>query len=152
MRRILFIAAALLVLLLSIRFLLLSTMPDVSPSPAAEAAYASNPLPACPETPNCVRTTRVYPLTPDYLFAQAHQAVQAMEPDSTSALPGAYRLHAVFPIFIFKDDFDLAVTPTEQGAALHLRSASRMGQGDWGANARRVARFFEALDAPVNQP
>lgn len=152
MRRLLFVAAALLVLLLSIRFVMLSTMPDVSPSPAAEAAYASNPLPACPETPNCIRTTQVYPLTPDHLFARARQAVQTMEPDSVSALPGAYRLHAVFPIFVFRDDFDLAVTPTDQGAALHLRSASRIGQGDWGANARRTARFLDALDVPAKRP
>ena len=52
-------------------------------------------------------------------------------------------LHATFqtPIFRFKDDFELRFT----GEAVQVRSASRVGYSDLGANRKRVLEFQNKL-------
>ncbi|MEH6550181.1 MAG: DUF1499 domain-containing protein [Pseudomonadales bacterium] len=45
--------------------------------------------------------------------------------------------------FGFKDDIVIRVLPDEQGSLVDLRSISRVGKGDMGANAARVATFSE---------
>ncbi|NNL99673.1 MAG: DUF1499 domain-containing protein [Gammaproteobacteria bacterium] len=47
----------------------------------------------------------------------------------------------------FKDDVIVRVTPGETGSRVDVRSASRVGKGDLGANAARVRRFAAALQA-----
>ncbi|MBI2423372.1 MAG: DUF1499 domain-containing protein [Candidatus Hydrogenedentes bacterium] len=49
-------------------------------------------------------------------------------------------------VFRWKDDFILRVRPAEPGKCIvDMRSKSRDGKGDLGANARRIENFFEAL-------
>ncbi len=60
--------------------------------------------------------------------------------------PETRRIDAVFTVFLFKDDVALAIEPHEEGAALHIRSASRVGYRDFGVNRRRVKRFFAELE------
>lgn len=48
-------------------------------------------------------------------------------------------------VFRFIDDFVIEVRPAEAGSALHMRSKSRDGQGDFGVNAARIAAFFAAV-------
>ena len=106
-----------------------------------------NPLPPCPGMPNCVRETRHFRTDPDTLFARARAALEALHPEQVEAVQAGRQLDAVFRVLLFRDDFALAVTAEESGAALHVRSASRIGRHDLGVNRRRVARFFRALDA-----
>ncbi len=48
--------------------------------------------------------------------------------------------------FGFKDDVVVRVTPGEDtGAVVDVRSVSRVGQGDIGANAARIMKFLEAF-------
>ena len=47
----------------------------------------------------------------------------------------------------FKDDVIVRVTPGESASRVDMRSASRVGKGDLGANAARVRRFIAALKA-----
>lgn len=50
----------------------------------------------------------------------------------------------------FKDDFVVRLTPrAEGGARVDVRSKSRVGGSDLGANAARVRKFLSALDAAV---
>jgi uncharacterized protein (DUF1499 family) len=49
--------------------------------------------------------------------------------------------------FGFKDDVVVRVTPVAEGARVDVRSASRVGQSDLGANARRIRAFLAALAA-----
>lgn len=50
-------------------------------------------------------------------------------------------------IFHFKDDFIVRVTPVEGGGSvIDMRSKSRDGKGDLGANAQRIQDFFTKLD------
>lgn len=51
------------------------------------------------------------------------------------------------PLLGFRDDVTVRLEPTEIGVLLHGRSASRVGKGDFGANARHLLQLFEALGA-----
>jgi uncharacterized protein (DUF1499 family) len=54
-------------------------------------------------------------------------------------------------IFRFVDDIAVRVRPLPTGARVDMRSKSRVGQGDMGANAARIRRLRDALGiAPVS--
>jgi len=114
-----------------------------NPPPAQmNAALPENPLAACPETPNCVRETHLYPDDAATLYARARTALEAAGAAEVEAFPEEYRLHAVFRVLFFKDDVDLLVTAQTAGSALHIRSASRVGRSDLGVNRRRVRKIL----------
>lgn len=48
-------------------------------------------------------------------------------------------------IFRFIDDIAVRVRPAEKGAVIDVRSRSRHGRGDLGANARRIRAFAAAI-------
>ncbi len=48
-------------------------------------------------------------------------------------------------LFGFVDDVVIRVRATEDGSRIDVRSVSRIGQGDLGANANRIRRFITAL-------
>ena len=108
-----------------------------------------NPLPPCPATPNCVRTSRLFASSPEPLFSLACSTLEAIGASDVSADVTTRRAEAVFTVVFFKDDVTLLVEPYEEGAVLHIRSASRVGNHDLGVNRRRVRRFFKALGAPT---
>jgi uncharacterized protein (DUF1499 family) len=53
------------------------------------------------------------------------------------------RANATSALFRFVDDVDFLVDP--DGSVLHMRSASRVGEGDMGVNRRRYELFRAAL-------
>ena len=66
----------------------------------------------------------------------------------TESAPAAGRLEAYAEsrIFHFIDDIVIRVRPAPgDGSILDLRSNSRVGQGDVGANAARIRAFRDAL-------
>jgi uncharacterized protein (DUF1499 family) len=48
-------------------------------------------------------------------------------------------------LFRFHDDFVVRVRPDGEGTRVDMRSKSRVGKGDLGANAKRIELFLEAL-------
>ncbi len=48
--------------------------------------------------------------------------------------------------FGFKDDVVIFVTATTGGSRVDIRSASRVGVGDFGVNAKRITSFFTAFN------
>lgn len=50
-------------------------------------------------------------------------------------------------IFQFTDDFVIRVLPMDGTSQVDMRSRSRVGQADFGVNARRIRSFFAALGA-----
>ena len=50
------------------------------------------------------------------------------------------------PGFGFVDDIVIRVRPGADGTAIDLRSVSRLGRGDLGANANRIRAFIEAFE------
>lgn len=125
--------------------LVMACSPGSPPSTGIDQAVPENPLPPCPGSPNCVRETHLFDAPPEALFARAKAALERLDPTSVSAHPETRRIEAVFTVFFFKDDVALVVTPHSTGAALHIRSASRVGKHDLGVNQRRVNRFLKAL-------
>jgi hypothetical protein len=64
-------------------------------------------------------------------------------------------LHAVVSsrLWRFKDDVRIIVRPAGEGASmLSVRSASRVGKGDLGANTRHVLDLLAAVDAELKGP
>jgi uncharacterized protein (DUF1499 family) len=52
-------------------------------------------------------------------------------------------------LFHFRDDFVVRVRPDGEGARVDMRSKSRVGKGDLGANAQRIEQFLQALASRV---
>lgn len=61
--------------------------------------------------------------------------------------PTRFQAVATSLVFAFRDDIALRILPDPVGARLDIRSASRFGAHDLGANANRIRSFFEDLDA-----
>ena len=53
---------------------------------------------------------------------------------------------ATTPGFGFKDDVMIRISPDDSGLRLDMRSVSRAGQGDLGANAKRIRKFLAQLE------
>ena len=60
--------------------------------------------------------------------------------------PGYIEAVATTYWFGFKDDIVIRVEATSAGSVLDLRSSSRVGRGDLGANAARIRAFITAFD------
>jgi uncharacterized protein (DUF1499 family) len=82
-------------------------------------------------------------------FAKARAAAQAMGWEIVSADPAAGRLEAVATTFWFgfKDDVTVRITPQGAASRIDVRSRSRVGRGDAGANAERIRRYLKMFRA-----
>ena len=88
-------------------------------------------------------------MPPDEAFKQVAAAARSMpnwvitrEDASAHALEG----YDTTRLFHFRDDFVIEVRPTPNGqSVVQMRSKSRDGKGDVGANAARIRAFFNRL-------
>jgi uncharacterized protein (DUF1499 family) len=53
------------------------------------------------------------------------------------------------PVLIFTDDLSVTLEVVEEGTKVDVRSASRIGKGDFGENRRHIIQFLSALDAEM---
>ncbi len=132
-------------LLLGLSAVVLSRL--MASSPGELDATVSSQLPPCPESPNCIRTSRPYLVPPAELYELARVTLRDMNPAQITESADMLRIEAVFKAFVFSDDLTLVATPGETGSTLHIRSASRMGYSDFGVNAKRVRRFLALLES-----
>jgi len=110
------------------------------------SAQSSNPLPECPNSPNCERISTVYEVPADHLFNSVRTVLADFGPVTLEADTDSMQAHAVYRVaLVFKDDVDVAVDATGAGSVLHVRSASRTGYDDLGVNRRRVQRLLGAV-------
>ena len=86
---------------------------------------------------------------PDRAFALVEATAKSLGWDVASAVPAEGRLEATDTTrwFGFKDDVVVRVVPAPEGSLVDVRSVSRVGRSDLGANARRVRAFVAALSA-----
>ena len=85
---------------------------------------------------------------PARTLALAEETARALgwEVISVDAAAGTLLARDTSKIFRFVDDIVVRVRPAENGGAIvDVRSKSRVGQGDIGANAARIRRFAERL-------
>jgi uncharacterized protein (DUF1499 family) len=83
----------------------------------------------------------------DAVFAGAVAAARRMGWTVVATVPAEGRLEATAstPWFGFVDDVVVRVTAAPQGARVDVRSVSRVGRSDLGANAKRIRKYIGAL-------
>jgi uncharacterized protein (DUF1499 family) len=83
----------------------------------------------------------------DRVFGAALATARAEGWEVTAQDPGKGEIRAVATtaVFRFKDDVTITIGREGEGALVDVRSRSRIGLGDFGANARRIVRFQAEL-------
>jgi len=100
-----------------------------------------------PEYPDLL--PKPYQAKKDRVFDAALQAVGRMPRwtlVSTQPELGSIRAEANTMLFRFVDDIVIRVTEQGDGTVVNVRSASRIGRGDFGQNARNIRAFFAEMD------
>lgn len=112
-------------------------------------------LKPCPDSPNCVCSEasdaahRIEPFRftgdPQAAWVQLHEALRTLPRLRIVTLSDDY-LHAEVRtrLLRFVDDLEFLLAPAE--GCIHVRSASRVGYSDLGANRRRVESLRRLLD------
>ena len=87
--------------------------------------------------------------SPEALYATAFKAAEAMTWQIAASVPADGRIEAtsVSEWFGFKDDVVIRVMASGSGSKLDIRSASRVGVTDLGANADHIRAFMAKLNA-----
>jgi uncharacterized protein (DUF1499 family) len=91
--------------------------------------------------------------SPGDTFDAAKQAIESFGWQIVAADPVGLTIEATDTsrIFRFVDDISVRVRPLQSGSRVDMRSRSRVGKGDVGANAARIRRLRDALGiAPVS--
>lgn len=85
--------------------------------------------------------------TPAAAFTQALDAARAMGWEIVAADSGAGRIEATATTrwFGFKDDVVVRITPDGSRTRVDVRSVSRVGRSDVGANAARIRKYLARL-------
>ena len=88
-------------------------------------------------------------LPPPQAFARAAELARDEGWEITARDEGAGTIEAVAttPWFGFKDDVAIRIAPSGAGSRVDMRSKSRVGRSDAGANARRIREFLQALQS-----
>jgi len=84
---------------------------------------------------------------PQAAFSRALEAAERMGWTLVANDPAEGRIEATDTTFWygFKDDIVIRVTPAGAGSRVDVRSVSRMGRSDIGANAQRIRRYLAKL-------
>ncbi len=84
---------------------------------------------------------------PPAAFELCLEAARGLGWKIVAANPAALRIEATdrTPLFGFRDDIVIRITPLESASRIDLRSASREGRGDLGTNARRIRAFYREM-------
>ena len=105
-----------------------------------------NPLPPCPDSPNCLRITKQFDQPVKKIYDASLQTIRDMDPEELTEADNQQKIESVFRVVFFRDDMALQFTDVDSNSTfLHIRSASRVGESDLGVNRRRVQQFLEKL-------
>lgn len=85
------------------------------------------------------------PLSPDEAFGRSLRIAEQMgwEIVARDSRKRVFEAVDTTRILRFKDDVAVRVRPAPEGSRVDLRSLSRIGRGDLGRNAARIAEFTE---------
>jgi uncharacterized protein (DUF1499 family) len=89
-------------------------------------------------------------MPPDEVFKQSLALARAQPRWEVTAVdPQARTFEGTVEsrLFRFRDDFVVRVRPDGEGSRVDMRSKSRVGKGDLGANAHRIDMFLQGLKA-----
>jgi uncharacterized protein (DUF1499 family) len=87
------------------------------------------------------------PVSPDIAFARSLNAARSLgwEIVASDAEEGRIEASDRTMWFGFVDDVVIRITPLDDGSQIDIRSKSRIGGSDVGANARRIRRFLDRV-------
>lgn len=90
------------------------------------------------------------PVPPAEAFARAEAAARELGWEIVAAVPADGRIEATDTtrFFGFEDDVVVRLRAADGGTRLDVRSKSRVGLGDAGANATRIRRFLMLVQQP----
>ena len=90
--------------------------------------------------------------TPAEVYERARHVMEGLGWRVLGEDAGAGLIEAVdiTPLLRFRDDVVVRIRAEAGGSRIDVRSASRLGRGDLGANAARVRRFLKALAVELN--
>jgi uncharacterized protein (DUF1499 family) len=88
------------------------------------------------------------PQSPARAFDLADRAARSMGWEIVAVSPPDLRIEATATtrLFGFQDDVVVRITPAPQGSRIDVRSVSRVGRSDIGANASRIRAYLHKLD------
>lgn len=94
----------------------------------------------------------ILPAPPAQAFSLAQAVAQDMGWKIVAADGTSHRIEATDTSlwFGFKDDIVIRISAQDTGARIDVRSLSRVGRSDLGANARRINAFLQALNASAS--
>lgn len=117
--------------------------------PAAQLVKARRVPPIHDITTDTANPPTFVALAPADLFSHAAKLAADDGWQVVDAVPQDGRIEATATtrMFGFKDDIVLRVRAADKGSELDMRSMSRIGQSDVGANAARIRGFMEQLRA-----
>jgi uncharacterized protein (DUF1499 family) len=98
---------------------------------------------------------RRYAADPSRVFDAALHAISVLPRWSLvrhDEAAGEIRAESTTRVMRFVDDVTVRIQPQDRGTIVNARSASRVGRGDFGQNARNLRAFFEELDRQLNVP
>ncbi len=72
-------------------------------------------------------------------------------PPTAPGRPGVIEAVARTTLMDFRDDVVVRVTPEQNGSRIDVRSASRYGLSDFGANAKRIAALLTDIDETASE-
>jgi uncharacterized protein (DUF1499 family) len=78
--------------------------------------------------------------------------VDQRSPQDGTAREGHIEAIAFTPILAFREDVVIRIRPTREGTRIDVRSASRYGRRDLGANAARVRALIDDIDEILAAP
>lgn len=124
-----------------------------------ELGIQNGQLRPCPATPNCVcsdhqvENAYVEPLPYTTTAEQAWDRIKLVisETGGTVVTEEADYLRVVYqtPLLRYVDDVEFRQDKTKQ--QIHVRSASRVGSSDLGANRKRIEKIRRAFDSSMNR-
>jgi uncharacterized protein (DUF1499 family) len=129
-----------------------------TPQVAADTADSADKLLPCPDSPNCVSSLSdndkhfIKPFEySDSLENARQKLIDILEKSRGLRLVKIESdyLHAEFRSSIFRFVDDVEFYFPAEGSIIHVRSASRKGYYDFGANRRRMERLRAAFNEPV---
>ena len=142
-----------IVVIVGVILIVLSTASRKQP----ELGLLNDQLRPCPTSPNCVCSeqqvegTFVEPLSYTTPAVDARRSIKQAIVETGGVIVTEQNgyLHAryVTPLMRFVDDVELRLDENNQ--LIHIRSASRVGHSDLGANRKRVARIRTAFDKQI---
>ncbi len=140
-------------------FALLNPLNDVSTSTVDPPQFADGALVYTEESLNTQK--KLYPdlaglelKSPDSrtVFNQVLSLARGQDGWSVTAVDNE-KMHleavATTKLLHFKDDIAIDVRPSSDGSVVHMRSRSRVGKSDLGANERRIKNFFDNLSTSI---